>query len=459
MPRENKTKYAVLGLLTYAPLSGYDIRRIYEQSLGNFWSESYGAIYPILKRLEEEGLATREVERQAGKPDRNVYTITDLGREELHRWLAQPPEPIKERVELLLKLFHGWEVGPAVMIEHVKQTRAEHEALLQRYAHYDEVMTRDNEPPSPYWLMTVSCGQHNSKALHRVVRRDHRQARATPRGAARRRRELDPDRPQGPGGERMNANLPGAALLLDGRRDDEPTLALAHDALVDGLAAGGWAVDDWRLRDDKIAWCAGCFKCWTHDARRVRAPRRRARGRRALGAQRPRRPAHAGHVRRLLVGAQEGARPRHPDPAAVSWTSGAARRTTRSATSACATCWSSAPCPPARRDGPEARTFRRLVERNTRNMEPPRWAAGVLEEGAGEWEVRVAVDALLAEVGVARPATRSAPAGRRWSHERSADGPAADRQPQAGRELVRVARRVPARGAREARREDADAST
>ena len=42
----------------------------------------------------------------------------------------------------------------------------------------------------------------------------------------------------------------------------------------------------------------------------------------------------------------------------------------------------------------------RLVERNTLNMEPPRWACGVLEEGAGEWEVRVAVDALLAKVGV-----------------------------------------------------------
>ena len=61
----------------------------------------------------------------------------------------------------------------------------------------------------------------------------------------------------------MSSNLPGDALILDGRRDDDPTLALAHDALVDGLAAGGWAVDDWTLRDDKIAWCAGCFKCWT----------------------------------------------------------------------------------------------------------------------------------------------------------------------------------------------------
>jgi DNA-binding PadR family transcriptional regulator len=165
MPRENKTKYAVLGLLMYASLSGYDIRRIYADSLGNFWSESYGAIYPILKRLEDEGLATREVERQTGKPDRNVYTITELGREEMHRWLAQPADPVKERVEVLLKLFHGWEVGPAAMIEHVERFRAEHVALLERYAHYDEMMTRDNEPPAPYWLMTVSCGRHTSEAF------------------------------------------------------------------------------------------------------------------------------------------------------------------------------------------------------------------------------------------------------------------------------------------------------
>jgi PadR family transcriptional regulator AphA len=164
MPRENKTKYAVLGLLTYAPLSGYDIRRIYAQSLGNFWSESYGHIYPILKRLVDEELATRDVQQHAGKPDRHVYTITDVGRDELHRWLAQPSEPHMERVELLLKLFHGWEMGSAVMIGHVKQCRAEHEAFLQKYEQYDQAMTHENEPPTPYWLMTVSCGRHISKA-------------------------------------------------------------------------------------------------------------------------------------------------------------------------------------------------------------------------------------------------------------------------------------------------------
>ena len=102
--------------------------------------------------------------RQAGKPNRNVSTIAELGREELRRWLAVPPEPQKERVEVLLKPFHGWEVGPATMIEHVRQTRAEHEALLRRYDRYDAAMSAESQPPAAYWLMTVSCGKHVSKA-------------------------------------------------------------------------------------------------------------------------------------------------------------------------------------------------------------------------------------------------------------------------------------------------------
>jgi len=56
--------------------------------------------------------------------------------------------------------------------------------------------------------------------------------------------------------------------------------------------------------------------------------------------------------------------------------------------------------PAGQAGGPEAQTFRRLVERNTYNMEPTRWTTGVLEQGTNDWEVRVAVNALLAEVGV-----------------------------------------------------------
>ncbi len=179
MPRENKTKYALLGLLAYAALSGYDIRRIYARSLGNFWSESYGHIYPILKRLEDEGLATRDVRHHAGRPDRHVYTISDRGRDELQRWLAQPPEPHKERVELLLKLFHGWETGPAPMIAHVKQFREQHEALLRRYGGYDEAMARETDPPDTVLAHDGELGAPHQRGVHQMVRRDHRRARET----------------------------------------------------------------------------------------------------------------------------------------------------------------------------------------------------------------------------------------------------------------------------------------
>jgi PadR family transcriptional regulator AphA len=165
MPRENKTKYAVLGLLTYMPLSGYDIRRIYEQSLGNFWSESYGHIYPILKRLVDEGLATVEAEVREARPGRKVYTITPQGREEMHRWLGLPADAHRERVEVLLKVFLSWETGPDDAIAHVSRFRGEHEALLGKYAGYAERIAAEGAPGSPYWLLTVRCGQLTSAAM------------------------------------------------------------------------------------------------------------------------------------------------------------------------------------------------------------------------------------------------------------------------------------------------------
>jgi PadR family transcriptional regulator AphA len=50
------TPFAILGLLSIEPMSGYDIRRNLDESLSYFWSESYGQIYPSLKKLEASRL-------------------------------------------------------------------------------------------------------------------------------------------------------------------------------------------------------------------------------------------------------------------------------------------------------------------------------------------------------------------------------------------------------------------
>ena len=172
MPRPNKSRYAVLGFLSWEPASGYDIRRAIAESVGNFWSESYGQIYPALRELEREGLARRRVEHTPGKPARHVYTITDAGRRELERWLEQPADPHVYRVEVLIKLFFGGQVPIEASLAHVARYRAEHERLLAGYRAIGEHLADGHvgDPRLPYWGLTVECGLKGGPRLSRLVR-------------------------------------------------------------------------------------------------------------------------------------------------------------------------------------------------------------------------------------------------------------------------------------------------
>ncbi len=167
MGRENKSRYAVMGILTLAPMSGYEIRKTIEGSLGNFWSESYGQIYPILKSLLAEGLVTRRTETQEGRPSRHIYTLTDVGREELVEWLGRPVEHDLGRVEILLKLFFGWQLPLQENMRKVESFRELHEGLLARYEGIEQWLetSQAGHPGLPYWLITLSYGRHVSRAL------------------------------------------------------------------------------------------------------------------------------------------------------------------------------------------------------------------------------------------------------------------------------------------------------
>src|SRR2546428_7414477 len=101
--RANTSRYAILGVLSRRPMSGYDVKKLIERSIAHFWSESYGQIYPILNRLAAEGLAERRRERQRGKPDPPVLSVPFHGLAELPRRLALPPRLETMRSEFLLK--------------------------------------------------------------------------------------------------------------------------------------------------------------------------------------------------------------------------------------------------------------------------------------------------------------------------------------------------------------------
>jgi DNA-binding PadR family transcriptional regulator len=164
--KKSKTRFAVLGILSYEPMSGYDIKKFYAKSVAGFWSESYGQIYPILKRLAEEGLATKSVRKQEGKPDRHIYAITEKGCEELQQWLVEPTGRYIGRHETLLKLMFGKQISVADNILQIERFRdrqvnelKEIETLKERFEH-EEV----DDPNIPFWQLAFSYGKHVNRA-------------------------------------------------------------------------------------------------------------------------------------------------------------------------------------------------------------------------------------------------------------------------------------------------------
>jgi len=163
---KSKTRFAVLGILSYGPMSGYDIKKFYEQNVAGFWNESYGQIYPILKRLAEEELATRSVQKQEGKPDRHIYAITEKGRDELQQWLVEPTGRHIGRHETLLKLMFGQQIPISENIAQIKRFRErqrdelkEIEALKKNFDHQEV-----DDPNLPFWRLAFGYGEHVNRA-------------------------------------------------------------------------------------------------------------------------------------------------------------------------------------------------------------------------------------------------------------------------------------------------------
>lgn len=156
----------LLGLLTIEPMSGYDLGLTIRTSVGHFWNESYGQIYPNLKKLANDGFVRCKTERQKGKPDRRIYSITEKGRERLTEWLAVPPQPEIPRNELLLKLFFGAQVPNQILIGYVERMAEEHRAVLDllERAEREEIDKNQHYSGAPYWRMAAHYGQMEMRA-------------------------------------------------------------------------------------------------------------------------------------------------------------------------------------------------------------------------------------------------------------------------------------------------------
>src|SRR5579859_793187 len=126
--------YGILGLLAFwGPLSGYDIKGLFDHMLAPMWGAAHSQIYKELRRMKELGWVDMQREEQEARPDRKVYTITPQGSEALRQWQAQAPDVFQIRDELLLKVLFGKFAAREDLEKHVRASITQHEMRLLEY--------------------------------------------------------------------------------------------------------------------------------------------------------------------------------------------------------------------------------------------------------------------------------------------------------------------------------------
>ena len=135
----NRTKipalgYAILGLLQQKPGSGYDLRKIFSSTALKTYSDSPGAIYPALRRLEKGGLIRGVVEEMSGLRRRQIFRLTARGLSELKQWIERPVKVAdlgRRDSDFMLRFAFSESVaGPAASLELLRSLAAAQTTFL-----------------------------------------------------------------------------------------------------------------------------------------------------------------------------------------------------------------------------------------------------------------------------------------------------------------------------------------
>lgn len=124
---------AILVCLTDRPMSGYDLAKNFDASIGFFWRASHQQIYRELGRLRDKGHVASTEMAQSGKPNRIVHRITKAGRANLHAWSQKPSRKPSVKDEMLVKLYALEAVDIDALREQITLRMDEHAGLARQY--------------------------------------------------------------------------------------------------------------------------------------------------------------------------------------------------------------------------------------------------------------------------------------------------------------------------------------
>ena len=81
-----------MALLRVGPMSGYELQKQFEQSVGHVWYAPDSQIYPELRRMEAAGLVEAEEQPRGERATRRLYHVTESGNSAFLEWMRSPLE-------------------------------------------------------------------------------------------------------------------------------------------------------------------------------------------------------------------------------------------------------------------------------------------------------------------------------------------------------------------------------
>lgn len=137
----NATQGSLLGFLHDGPMTGWDLLQAVEGGLSRFWNITPSHVYRELRVLEERQLVTAG---QPGVRDRVPFSLTPAGRAAFAGWIRHQPGAEQIRFPLLLTLWFGRHLEPAVLAEFVEESRQEHDRRRAFYETIERSMSADD---------------------------------------------------------------------------------------------------------------------------------------------------------------------------------------------------------------------------------------------------------------------------------------------------------------------------
>lgn len=135
--------HAILVSLCEQSGSGYELAHRFDRSIGYFWTATHQQIYRTLRTMEDDGWVQATPVIQQGRPDKKVYTVSEPGRAELARWIAEPLSgrggalaDTRTR-DVAVKLRGATHGDVSALRTQIATLRAEHAELLATYRRFE----------------------------------------------------------------------------------------------------------------------------------------------------------------------------------------------------------------------------------------------------------------------------------------------------------------------------------